>query len=168
MGFIGLRQEADGGGHTVCQGQLHSRRKDDRVEHSTRYSFTRLLPLHPTAMLNLTPSEHEEHEFQINRANFAASRVISMSNSRSNRGGRGGGRGGRGGRGGGRGGRGGGRDQKQRNRPSEKKTSGDEQTGGKRKRDVEPDGGPQVGVRGATIPLVRSTSKKAKTDEGES
>jgi len=113
-------------------------------------------------------TEDEEHEFQVNRANFAASRVISISNSKSNRGGRGGGRGGRGGRGGGRGGRGGGRGPKQKEQPADKKIGGDEQAGEKRKRDVEPDGGPQTGVRGATIPMVRSTSKKAKTDEGES
>jgi len=110
------------------------------------------------------PPEDEEYEFQISRANFAASRVIS--NSKSSRGGRGGGRGGRGGRGGGRGGRGGGRGSKQRNQSADKKTSGDEQTGEKRKRDVEPDGGPQTGVRGATIPMVRSTSKKSQDGRG--
>ena len=41
-----------------------------------------------------------------------------------------------------------------------------EQTGDKRKRAVEPDGGPNVGVRGQGVPVVQA-SKKAKT-EGES
>jgi len=115
------------------------------------------------------PPEDEEHEFQINRANFAASRVVSMSSSKSGRGGRGGGRGGRGGRGrGGRGGgRGNGRDQKQKDQSTDKETPGDGQPGEKRKRGVEPDGGLYTGVRGTTVPMVRSTSKKAKTEEGE-
>ena len=104
-------------------------------------------------------SEDEEHEFQVNRANFAASRVISISNSKSNRGGRGGGRGGRGG------GRSGGKDWRKKGKSADEKSPGGEQTGEKRKRDVEPDGGPDVGVRGASVPLVRSTSKKAKTEE---
>lgn len=105
------------------------------------------------------PTEDEEHEFQVNRANFAASRVISISNSKSNRGGRGGGRGGRGG------GRSGGKDWRKKGKSADEKSPGGEQTGEKRKRGVEPDGGPYVGVRGATVPLVRSTSKKAKTEE---
>lgn len=130
--------------------------------------ISRVIPTSPSyCHAQLYSLEDEEHEFQINRANFAASRVISNSNSKSIRGGRGGRRGGRGGRGGHGGGRGGGRDSKQKNRSTDKKTP-DEQAGEKRKRVVEPDGDPNTGVRGATVPMVRSTSKKAKTDEGES
>ena len=119
----------------------------------------------PYHHVNLNSLEVEEHEFQINRANFAASRVISISNSKSNRGGRGGGRGGRGGRGGGRSGR---KESKQKDQSTDEKTPGGEQAGAKRKRNVEPDGGPYTGVRGAAVPIVRSTSKKAKMDEGDS
>ena len=116
--------------------------------------------------------EDEEREFQINRANFAAARVITISNSkasRESRGGRGGrggrGRGGRGGRGGGRGGR---RESKRKDQSTDEKTPGDGQAGEKRKRGVEPDGGLYAGTRGTVVPIVRSTSKKAKTDEGDS
>ncbi|TFY69879.1 hypothetical protein EVG20_g2963, partial [Dentipellis fragilis] len=42
-----------------------------------------------------------------------------------------------------------------------------EQMGEKRKRAVEPDGGHDVGVRGAAVPSIASVAKKAKTD-GES
>lgn len=105
--------------------------------------------------------EDEEHKFQINRANFAASRVISISNLKSNRSGRGGGRGGRGGRGGGRSG---GRNPKQKDKSIDRKSPDDEQAGEKRKRGVEPDGGPLADVRGTTVPVVRSTSKRAKTE----
>lgn len=84
-----------------------------------------------------------------------------MSNSKPTRGGRGGGRGGRGGRGGGRSR---GKDSKQKDKPAEEKTPGEERVGEKRKRDVEPDGGAYADVRGAAIPIVRSTSKKAKTE----
>ena len=47
---------------------------------------------------------------------------------------------------------------------------GDEQTGEKRKRAVEPDGGHDAGVRGLAMPIVvtASQSKKAKTGDGES
>jgi lupus La protein len=46
----------------------------------------------------------------------------------------------------------------------------DEQTGEKRKRPVELDGGHDAGVRGQAVPIVvtASQSKKAKTDDGES
>lgn len=118
----------------------------------------------PYRHAQLDSPEDEEHEFQINRADFAASRIISMSNSKSSRGGRGGGRGGRGGRGSGRGG---GRGPKQKAQPTNEKVPGDKQAG-KRKRGVEPDGDPHTGVRDAAVPLVRTTSKKAKTDDGKS
>ena len=41
--------------------------------------------------------------------------------------------------------------------------SGEEQVGDKRKRAVEPDGGPDAGVRGQTVPAIQS-AKKAKTE----
>lgn len=74
-------------------------------------------------------------------------------------GGRGGGRGGSRGRGRGRGG-GGGRD---RDNGRDKKPE-DAETGEKRKRAVEPDGGPDAGVRGkaAGVPVIFS-AKKVKT-----
>lgn len=134
---------------------------------STGASHQVLFRVTPTSIsynhTQLDSTEDEEHEFQINRANFAASRIISNSHPKSNRGGRGGGRGGRGGRGGGGRGK---REPKQNNPSTDKKTPGD--AGAKRKRPVEPDGDPHGGVRGATVPMVRSTSKKAKTDEGDS
>lgn len=89
------------------------------------------------------------------------------------RGGRGGGatRRGRGGRGG-RGGRSdrGSQAAKGRNSGNRAKNDGDEQTGEKRKRPVEPDGGHDVGVRGQAVPMVMtaSQSKRSKTDDGES
>lgn len=100
----------------------------------------------------------------------------------SSRGGRGGARGGRGGgrgrgRGGGRGGgAGGGRDRDNEKANDKGKSDsaagaeaangkdGETQAGEKRKRAVEPDGGPHAGMRGAGIPAVMS-SKKSKTEE---
>jgi lupus La protein len=41
------------------------------------------------------------------------------------------------------------------------------QAGEKRKRAVEPDGGPDVGVRGNNVPPVLQSAKKAKTDAGD-
>ena len=85
-----------------------------------------------------------------------------------------GGKGGRGGKSNFRGGRDsnsrngtkGGNDRKSNNKskPVETNDGSDPAVGEKRKRAVEPDGGPDVGVRGATIPVIAS-SKKAKTDE---
>lgn len=46
-------------------------------------------------------------------------------------------------------------------------TPGEEQTGDKRKRAVEPDGGPDVGQRGQGVPLIQA-SKKVKTEEESS
>ncbi|KAI0262781.1 hypothetical protein BC834DRAFT_844918 [Gloeopeniophorella convolvens] len=107
------------------------------------------------------PGEEEERTFELERANSAARRALggSEAGSRGGRGGRGGrgARGGRGGRGRGRGGRSG------QNRDRAEK-DGDEQTGEKRKRAVEPDGGHDAGVRGQTVPTIASASKKAKTD----
>ncbi|TFK73087.1 hypothetical protein BDN72DRAFT_855091 [Pluteus cervinus] len=120
------------------------------------------------------PEEAEEKAFQIERAQTAAKSALSQnqgSSQRGFRGGRGGGRGGnrgRGGRGGGRGGHRDRRDDKGKGR-SDAQTDGGEGTGEKRKRAVEPDGGPDVGVRGtAGPPIIRTASKKAKVDEGDS
>ncbi|KIK92873.1 hypothetical protein PAXRUDRAFT_12982 [Paxillus rubicundulus Ve08.2h10] len=119
------------------------------------------------------PDEEEEKKFQIDRANFAAKSALSRSQmrksnpSRGGRGGRGGGRGaGRGGRGGRGGARGGGRNGGDRERAKEapKSLSGEVPGGEKRKRAIEPDGGPDVGTRGAGVPTIALT-KKAKTDE---
>lgn len=112
------------------------------------------------------PEEEEEKQFQIDRANFAARSALSRSQDRkggSSRGGRGGGRGGRGARGGGRGGRGGGRGGGRSGEKSQSAVTSEEQSGEKRKRAVEPDGGPDTGVRGQAIPTI-APSKKAKTD----
>ncbi|KAG0694602.1 hypothetical protein DFH29DRAFT_311889 [Suillus ampliporus] len=118
------------------------------------------------------PEEEEEKQFQIDRANFAARSALSRSQDRkggSSRGGRGGGRGGRGGRGGGRGGRGGrgggrgGGRSGEKNKDSQSTPKSEEQSGEKRKRAVEPDGGPDTGVRGQAVPTI-APSKKAKTD----
>lgn len=111
-------------------------------------------------------TEEEEKQFQIDRANFAARSALSRSQDRkggSSRGGRGGGRGGRGARGGGRGGRGGGRGGGRSGEKSQSAVTSEEQSGEKRKRAVEPDGGPDTGVRGQAIPTI-APSKKAKTD----
>ncbi|KAI6017863.1 hypothetical protein EDC04DRAFT_470939 [Pisolithus marmoratus] len=119
------------------------------------------------------PDEEEERAFQVDRANFAARSALSRSqlrNGSSSRGGRGGGRGV--GRGGGRGGRRGGRGgdgHRDKFKPKDKdaspsKPAGEEQSGEKRKRAVEPDGGPDVGVRGANVPTI-TVAKKVKTDE---
>ncbi|KAJ3812456.1 hypothetical protein F5876DRAFT_37369 [Lentinula aff. lateritia] len=98
------------------------------------------------------------------------------------RGGRDGGResrGGRGGRGsrGGRGGRGGrgkhDRENGKANGDVTPATSGDSKldadnaAGEKRKRAVEPDGGPDVGIRGVAGPPVLQTAKKVRTETGE-
>ena len=44
--------------------------------------------------------------------------------------------------------------------------STDTGTGTKRRRAVEPDGGPDVGVRGNAAPPVIQSTKKAKLDDG--
>ncbi|KAI0278925.1 hypothetical protein BGY98DRAFT_971201 [Russula aff. rugulosa BPL654] len=118
------------------------------------------------------PGEEEEHAFGIERANAAAKRALGATDGRT-RGGRGGatrrGRGGHGGRG------------RRADRSTQPGTGrngnnrvqnngGDEKVGGKRKRSVEPDGGHDAGVRGQAVPTVvaSSSSKKPKTDDGES
>ena len=91
----------------------------------------------------------------------------------------GGGSRGRGGRGrGGRGGRGskGGDRRRDNDRNTEAKGKGkqpageesttDAGTGTKRRRAVEPDGGPDVGVRGNVAPPAIQSTKKAKLDDG--
>ncbi|KAF8636079.1 hypothetical protein AX17_003786 [Amanita inopinata Kibby_2008] len=113
------------------------------------------------------PDEESEKAFLVERAKTAARSAFYHADhgqQRSSRGGgRGRGRGGRGGRGGGRGGRrgGGGRDSKAGN--------DDEQGAGeKRKRAVEPDGGPDVGVRGNNAPpVLQAAAKKVKANDGE-
>ncbi|EIN05110.1 hypothetical protein PUNSTDRAFT_55034 [Punctularia strigosozonata HHB-11173 SS5] len=125
--------------------------------------------------------EEEERKFEVDRLQHAAKRLFS-SNQRSDKGSRGGrgrgrsrGRGGRGGRGGGRGGdrdskpRGGEKSEGKGGEKSEggEKKAGEETAGDKRKRAVEPDGGPFTGTRGATVPVIQSVAKKAKVD-GES
>ncbi|KAI0032630.1 hypothetical protein K488DRAFT_85672 [Vararia minispora EC-137] len=119
----------------------------------------------------------EERAFQVERAQSAAKRVFMFAmnprdkdskgtRDESSGGGRGRGRGrGRGGgRGGGRGrgrGRGGGSSVPASSEPSE------DLAGEKRKRAVEPDGGHDVGVRGATVPAIATASKKQKVDGEE-
>ncbi|KAG6864902.1 hypothetical protein C0991_006472 [Blastosporella zonata] len=138
------------------------------------------------------PDETAEKEFQIERAQSAAKSALDSSFGGGNgrgrgrggargRGGRdGGGRGGRGGgrdrdgggrgRGGGRGGRGGrggGREGREGREGRDKKEEAE--VGEKRKRAIEPDGGPDVGVRGNKgPPVLQSAAKKAKTDEAAS
>ncbi|KAL4077429.1 hypothetical protein J3A83DRAFT_4087792 [Scleroderma citrinum] len=120
----------------------------------------------PDGMLLLSLFPEEERAFQIDRADFAARSALSRSQIRkgpSSRGGRGGGRGR--GRGRGRGGRPTGRSGETDKVKSNKgKSTDEEQAGEKRKRAIEPDGGPDVGVRGATVPTIMTT-KKVKTDE---
>ncbi|KAI0830362.1 hypothetical protein BC628DRAFT_1532193 [Trametes gibbosa] len=111
------------------------------------------------------PEEDEDRAFQLERATSTAKRALSFSQNRDSRGGRGGRGGGRGGRGrGGRGGRGGGRGGARSAEKSNATMAADsEQAGEKRKRAVEPDGGPNMGLRGQGVPVIQS-SKKAKTD----
>lgn len=137
-----------------------------------------LLSPYPLATFSNNITESEEREFQLERARTAAKSIWEHASGqghtgRNDRGGRGGrGRGGRGGGGRGRGGgRGGNRNSNGRGQQSAKpsaaseaKESEDATTGDKRKRAVEPDGGPDVGVRGNNAPPVIQTAKKAKVD----
>ncbi|KAF8816897.1 hypothetical protein BYT27DRAFT_7127119 [Phlegmacium glaucopus] len=121
-----------------------------------------------------SPNEEEEKQFEIERAKAAARHAFGTS--RDGGGGRGGrGRGGRGGRG--RGGRGGGDRRRDNDRNAEAKGKGKQQAGEestttdasagmKRRRAVEPDGGPDVGVRGNLAPPAIQSVKKAKIDNG--
>ncbi|KAJ2931810.1 hypothetical protein H1R20_g5284, partial [Candolleomyces eurysporus] len=126
------------------------------------------------------PSEEDEKAFQIERAQVAAKSAFIQLDKTTGKGSHGGGRGGkggsggRGGRGGGRGGggrggggRGGGRDSKPA-AAAEGADKTDAEAGEKRKRGVEPDGGPYAGTRGTNAPpaLARSesTTKKQKVD----
>ncbi|KAF8522761.1 hypothetical protein BU17DRAFT_64220 [Hysterangium stoloniferum] len=104
------------------------------------------------------PDEETEKAFQIERAKAAAQRVISNSDNRGS-GGRGGGRGGRGARGG-RGGRGG-RGKRGGGRNREAKRDDAAEAGEKRKRAIEPDGGPDT--KGKGVPVLQ-VAKKAKAD----
>lgn len=123
------------------------------------------------------PNEEDEKQFQIERAKSGAKLALqggAFSRDRDS-GGRGRGRGRGGGRGGrGRGGHGdrqrrGGDRNAERANQKEHQQKGDE-VGEKRKRAVEPDGGPLVGQRGTAAPpmLAPSTSKRSKTEGGES
>jgi lupus La protein len=111
--------------------------------------------------------ETAEKAFQIERAQAAAQRVISVQiGSTSGRGSRGG-RGNRGGsRGRGRRGRGGGARPRggEANGSKEAREDSAAEVGEKRKRAVEPDGGPDT--KGQGVPVIQ-TSKKAKTDAKE-
>ncbi|KAJ7098185.1 hypothetical protein B0H15DRAFT_824526 [Mycena belliarum] len=133
--------------------------------------------------------EDEEKQFQIERAQGAARAALEQAMGSGGRG-RGGARGGRGGRGGGggrggrdrdggrgrgggrghggRGGRGGGRGRgggdRGEGRGSAENGGDDAATGEKRKRAVEPDGGPDVGVRGKGAPPIVASAKKAKVE----
>lgn len=124
------------------------------------------------------PSEEDEKQFQIERAQSGAKLALqggTFSRDRDS-GGRGRGRGRGGGRGGrGRGGHGGDRQRRggdrnaEREKEKEQQQKGEE-VGEKRKRAVEPDGGPLVGQRGTAAPpmLAPSTSKRSKTEGEES
>ncbi|KAJ3864375.1 hypothetical protein EV359DRAFT_41175 [Lentinula novae-zelandiae] len=127
--------------------------------------------------------EEEEKSFQIRRAQSSARAALrnddeNSSTSRPQRGGQSrggrGGRGSRGGRGGGRGG-GGGKHERENGKTNGDATpatngdskSDDNAAGEKRKRAVEPDGGPDVGIRGVAGPPVLQTAKKVRTETGE-
>jgi len=115
--------------------------------------------------------EEEEKQFEIERAQAAAKNAFNQGNSRDNgrqgRGGRGGARG-RGGRGGGRGrgGRGGNRSDRGDRNAEAKEKAGAEEVGEKRKRAVEPDGGPDTGIRGKGAPPTIVSVKKVKSNDG--
>ncbi|SJL10808.1 uncharacterized protein ARMOST_14202 [Armillaria ostoyae] len=118
-----------------------------------------------------TIGEEEEKAFQIERAQSAARAVLRNTEDggpirgRGRGGARGSARGGRG-RGRGRGGRGGrgGHGRRENDRKDVGGDDGPEQAGEKRKRAVEPDGGPDVGVRGVGGPPVIQSAKKVKTE----
>ncbi|KAJ7063038.1 hypothetical protein C8F01DRAFT_1131245 [Mycena amicta] len=109
-------------------------------------------------------AEDEEKQFQLERAQGAAQMAWEQANGMGKeRSGRGRGRdAGRGGRGRGRGRRGTGRAAPGR---VEDSASEDPSTGEKRKRAVEPDGGPDVGVRGKGAPPAIASAKKPKLDD---
>ncbi|KAL5525322.1 hypothetical protein ACEPAF_9192 [Sanghuangporus sanghuang] len=113
--------------------------------------------------------EAEEKAFLIERAQTAARRVMTVATraaAKSNRGGRGGGGGRRSGKSGGKGGdrrEGKGSPKKGSHGKKSSDANGEAKTGEKRKRPVEPDGGPDAGVRGVGVPVVLS-SKKSKTE----
>ncbi|CAK5264053.1 unnamed protein product [Mycena citricolor] len=118
--------------------------------------------------------EEEEKQFQIERAQGAAKLAIEQAGTTSSLGSRGRGRdrggargrGGRGGRDRGRGRGRGGRDSGRSKGPATANTDmEDSVVGEKRKRPIEPDGGPNVGVRGKGAPPA-ITSKRNKAEEG--
>ncbi|KAG8215113.1 hypothetical protein J3R82DRAFT_8564 [Butyriboletus roseoflavus] len=133
--------------------------KEDEIE----YVKENLKTVNSNEVVWTIPEEEEEKRFQIDRANFAAKSALSRSQMRKGSSGRGG-RGGFGGRGGGRhAGRGDRKDKTKFDAP-QPITPSESQTGEKRKRAVEPDGGPDIGVRGAGVPTIMA-AKKVKADE---
>ena len=106
--------------------------------------------------------EASERAFQIGRAQTSAQYIISNGTvgGRGNRGQRRGGRGSRGGHGGRGRGRGGGRGESGAGKGVNNESTAE--VGEKRKRAVEPDGGPDT--KGQGVPIIQ-TSKKAKIDE---
>lgn len=126
-------------------------------------------------------AETEEKGFLVERAQTAARRVMfaiqrSKGGRDSGRGGKTGGRGRGGGRGGGRNDRGDrAKGKKGKDKPDSSAQNGksestesdgkdETQAGEKRKRVVEPDGGPHMGTRGVGVPTIIS-SKKSKMGE---
>ncbi|KAF8124376.1 hypothetical protein EV363DRAFT_1354325 [Boletus edulis] len=134
--------------------------KEDEIE----YVKENLKTVNSKEVVWTIPDEEEEKQFQIDRANFAAKSALSRTQMRKGSSGRGG-RGGRGSRGGGR--QGGGDRKKTKEKikdaPQSIATS-ESQTGEKRKRDIEPDGGPDVGVRGTGVPTI-AAAKKVRADD---
>ena len=114
------------------------------------------------------PTEEEEKQFEIERAQAAARSAFTQTrNIRTGGRAKGGSRGRGGGRGRGRGRGGGGRSNgsvKEREAENEGK---EPSTGNKRKRAVEPDGAPDAGIRGNLAPPIIQTTKKVKTSGGE-
>ena len=101
--------------------------------------------------------ENEERQFQIERANFAARSALSRSQSHKSSASHGG-------RGGYRPKRSNGSGHSKGSTEKTTTTTNDEESAGeKRKRAIEPDGGPDVGVRGQGVPLIK-TIKKTKTE----
>ena len=117
-------------------------------------------------MMKISSLEDEEKAFLTERAQNAAKRAFGATLPGKNTRGRGGARGGRGG--------GGHRNAPRSNEVKSDSASGKEksagtesQAGEKRKRAVEPDGGPDTGIRGAGIPAIMS-AKRSKTEASDS
>jgi len=134
--------------------------KEDEIE----YVKENLKTVNSNEVVWTIPDEEEEKQFQIDRANFAAKSALSRTQTRKGGPGRGG-RGGRGNRGGGRQGGGDRRKTKEKIKDAPQSIATSESlTGEKRKRDIEPDGGPDVGVRGIGVPTI-AAAKKVRADD---